>query len=61
MLGDKQHPIYTWLTSKELNKKGNYKVSWNFNKFLVGKNGELIEYFGSGTSPLSTDITNKLK
>ena len=58
--GKDQHPLYQWLTNKDMNKKDDYKVSWNFNKFLVGKNGELIEYFGSGTSPLSDDITKNL-
>ncbi|MBU2913927.1 MULTISPECIES: glutathione peroxidase [Reichenbachiella] len=58
--GDEQHPVYTWLTSKSENGKGDYKVSWNFNKFLVDENGQLIEYFSSNVKPLSEDITKYL-
>jgi glutathione peroxidase len=46
--GDTQAPLYTFLT-KESSKPG--KISWNFNKFLVGRDGQLIERYGSGTAP----------
>ncbi len=55
--GSKQHPIYDWLTSKSKNNKKDFKVSWNFNKFLVDENGLLIDHFNSKTSPLSIEIT----
>lgn len=45
--GDGIHPLYAWLTA---HPNGN-KVSWNFNKFLVGRNGDLITHFGSRTAP----------
>lgn len=54
--GDEQAPIYTWLTSKELNGKEDAKVSWNFNKFLVDENGEWVAHYGSRTNPLSDEI-----
>lgn len=60
VLGKEQHPIYTWLTSKNQNGKDDYKVSWNFNKFLLDENGKLIAYFGSKTKPLSSEITSLL-
>lgn len=60
VLGKNQHPIYQWLTQKELNGKDNYKVSWNFNKFLLDENGKLIAHFGSKTKPLSKEITSLL-
>lgn len=59
--GDKQHPLYTWLTKKENNGVDNYSISWNFNKFLLNEQGELIGYFGSGVSPTSEKITSLLK
>ena len=59
--GKDQHPIYKWLTQKELNGKGDYKVSWNFNKFLIDEEGNLIEYFASGVNPLSQEITKYLE
>lgn len=59
--GSDQHPIYKWLTSKELNGKDNYSVKWNFNKFLIDENGALMAYFGSGTNPMSEEIVDLIK
>tara|TARA_B100000886_G_C20424036_1_gene493020 strand:- start:1437 stop:1925 length:489 start_codon:yes stop_codon:yes gene_type:complete len=59
--GNNQHPLYYWLTNKELNKLDDFDVSWNFNKFLISENGELISYFKSGVNPLDNQITDKLK
>lgn len=47
------HPLYAWLTG---HPNGD-KVSWNFNKFLVGRDGDLIAHFGSRTSPDSENLT----
>ncbi len=59
--GRKQHEIYKWLTTKELNNHGDYKISWNFNKFLLDEKGQIIEYYGSKVSPLDEAITKHLK
>jgi glutathione peroxidase len=59
--GDNQHPIYQWLTNKELNGKGDYSVSWNFNKFLIDENGKLLEYFPSKVKPMDEEILKYLK
>src|SRR6056297_1248061 len=39
--GDDMHPLYKWLTSKELNGVEDSKVKWNFQKYLVSENGTL--------------------
>tara|TARA_B110000503_G_C7155207_1_gene416997 strand:- start:2756 stop:3229 length:474 start_codon:yes stop_codon:yes gene_type:complete len=59
--GNKQHPIYQWLTSKNLNNKKSSSVKWNFQKYLVSPEGELIDYYFSITKPLSSKITKHLK
>lgn len=59
--GKNQHPVYQWLTSKELNNKDDYSVSWNFNKFLVSPDGELLAYFGSKVEPMGEEIRSLLK
>ena len=59
--GDTQHPLYQWLTKKELNGAQSTSVKWNFQKYLVDKNGELIDYYFSITKPTSSKITNHLK
>lgn len=48
------HPLYAWLTSE----KG--KVSWNFNKFLIGRDGLVKEQFGSMVKPLSPELTSAI-
>ena len=52
--GDNQHPLFAYLTGKASPKPG--KVSWNFNKFLIGRNGKLVERFGSLTKPGSKKL-----
>jgi glutathione peroxidase len=59
--GDDQHPLYTWLTSKKLNGKKSSSVKWNFQKYLVDTEGNLIDYYFSITKPLSSKITKHLK
>lgn len=59
--GESQHKLYSWLTDKKLNGKTNSTVKWNFQKYLVGPEGQLIEYFYSITKPLSSKITSILE
>lgn len=59
--GSNQHPLYKWLTSKELNGRKNSSVKWNFQKYLIDKDGNLIDYWYSLTSPTSSKITNYIK
>ncbi|MEY2924963.1 MAG: hypothetical protein RLZZ337_1511 [Bacteroidota bacterium] len=54
--GGDQHPIYQWLTKRELNGKDNYKVGWNFNKFLIDENGNLVAHYESGVKPLDPQL-----
>jgi glutathione peroxidase len=48
--GDKA-PLYKFLTEKQTNPQFAGEVSWNFNKFLVGRDGTIAGRFGSRTSP----------
>jgi len=59
--GDRQHPLYTWLCSKEKNGKSNSTVKWNFQKYIVDEKGEFINYFFSTTKPMSPKITSLVK
>lgn len=58
--GSNQYPIYAWLTKKELNGEKSSSVKWNFQKYLVDENGNLIDYYYSMTKPLSKKITKHL-
>jgi len=50
------HPLYQWLCSQEENGHSDNQVNWNFNKFLIGPEGNLISYFSSSVDPLDDRI-----
>ena len=59
--GDNKHPLYQFLTNKELNGVKSSSVKWNFQKYLVDENGKLIDYWYSLTKPMSKKITKHLQ
>lgn len=47
---DKRHPFYKWIADE----LGDTQLPrWNFHKYLIGKDGALVESFGSKEAPLS--------
>ena len=58
--GSEKHPLYSYLTDKKLNGKKNSSVKWNFQKYLVDENGNLVDYWYSITKPKSKKITKHL-
>lgn len=56
--GRNMHPLYKWLTSKSLNGIENSKVAWNFQKYMINENGELIGHFASMKKPTSKEIVD---
>ena len=56
--GDNAHPLYKFLTSEKKGLLGTEKIKWNFTKFLVNKDGEPVNRYGSSTTPeqIETDI-----
>ncbi|UMB62255.1 glutathione peroxidase [Lutibacter sp. A80] len=58
--GDNQHPLYAWLTKKELNGVKSSSVKWNFQKYLIDENGNYIDFYYSLTKPMSSKITKQL-
>jgi glutathione peroxidase len=59
--GPDQAPLYKFLTSKDTNPKFAGPIEWNFNKFLVGRDGQLIARFKSPQDPLSPDVMNAVE
>ncbi|MCD4665131.1 MAG: glutathione peroxidase [Bacteroidales bacterium] len=56
--GDDIDPVYKWLTSKEENGVMDTKVKWNFQKYMIDENGNLIDFVRPKESPMSEKITN---
>jgi glutathione peroxidase len=52
------HPIYQWLKSQP---GGAGDITWNFNKFLVGKDGKLIKRWAEGTEPDAVEVTTAIE
>ena len=51
VLGDDQHPLYSFLTAKETDPEFSGPITWNFNKFLVDRSGKIIARFDSKDTP----------
>lgn len=58
--GDDMHPLYRWLSTKELNGWNSDAPKWNFAKYLVNEKGELVKFFGSGVKPMSHEILSAI-
>lgn len=56
--GNDQHPLYAWLTSESLNGKMDSEVKWNFQKYLIDENGQLVEVIEPKTQPDSEEVIN---
>lgn len=49
--GDKADPLFKYLSSKAPGIMGLKSIKWNFTKFIIDKNGEVIERFAPQTNP----------
>jgi len=58
--GEGIHPLYKYLTSLE-NSDFKGEISWNFEKFLFGKDGKLLRRFKSKESPSSDEFKAAVK
>lgn len=56
--GSKIQPLYQWLVEQSKDKA---KVSWNFEKFIIGKDGKLVGRYKSAIKPLSKEITAEIE
>ena len=56
--GPRADPLYQWLTAEKPGLLGSKVIKWNFTKFLVGKDGEVIKRYAPADPPaaLAKDI-----
>lgn len=59
VLGDNKAPLYALLTNNDSVEKGDIK--WNFEKFLISKDGKIIERFRSKVEPESKEMTSAIE
>ena len=57
--GPAAHPLYKWLSAEAPGLLGSKSIKWNFTKFLVGKDGQVIRRYAPTDKP--ADMTNDVK
>ncbi len=59
--GDDRHPLYKYLTERETNPDFAGQIKWNFNKFLVGRDGRILARFDSADKPEDARVTQAIE
>jgi glutathione peroxidase len=59
--GEDQDPLYTYLTSKQTDPEFAGDITWNFNKFLIDRNGKIVARFSSKDTPESEAVTQAIE
>ena len=59
--GPKRHPVYGFLTAAQSAPDGAGDIQWNFAKFLVDRNGNVMARFASKTTPDSPQLTGAVE
>jgi glutathione peroxidase len=59
--GKDQTPLYAYLTNQETKPTGKGNISWNFEKFLIGRDGKVAARFSPGTSPSDTIVVKAIE
>jgi glutathione peroxidase len=59
--GDEKHEVYKWLTRKEINGVMNSVVKWNFQKYMISKDGQLVGFAAPSDKPYSEKILDFIK
>ena len=58
VVGDNKAPLYKWLTEKSQNGKMDAEVQWNFQKFMIDENGQLVDFAAPREDPFCDKIIN---
>jgi glutathione peroxidase len=55
------HPLYKFLTEKSTDPKFAGKITWNFNKFLIDRKGNIVNRFDSKTEPQNPEVIKAIE
>ncbi|KEO72495.1 glutathione peroxidase [Anditalea andensis] len=58
--GVDKHPLYRWLSDKDMNGWNDKEPAWNFSKYLIDEQGKLVDFFPSAVSPMDEKILQHL-
>ncbi|OIN61075.1 glutathione peroxidase [Arsenicibacter rosenii] len=56
VVGDNQHPLYQWLSKKDLNGWNDQAPKWNFCKYVVDEKGQVTHFFASAVKPTAPEF-----
>ncbi|MGV3486164.1 MAG: glutathione peroxidase [Planctomycetaceae bacterium] len=59
--GENAAPIYQYLTSKDAKPVGSGKISWNFEKFLIDRKGQIAGRFSPRTTPSDAELVKAIE
>jgi len=59
--GNQAHQLYQFLSDKKKNGKVSSVPKWNFHKYLVNKNGEVVDFYYSLTSPVANRVKKSIQ
>lgn len=59
--GDDIHPLYKFLTDPASDPNFSGPITWNFNKYLIGRDGSIIGRYDSKVEPLSPELTGDIE
>ncbi|MFT3926810.1 MAG: glutathione peroxidase [Myxococcales bacterium] len=61
VLGDQKDPLYDYLTKQATQPDGPGDISWNFAKFVIGKDGQVVARFSPKVAPDDADIAEAIE
>lgn len=59
--GVDKHPLYRWLSDKDLNGWNDKEPSWNFCKYFIDENGQLKKFLPSSVKPMDEEIISLIQ
>lgn len=59
--GEGADPLYKFLTAKDLKPAGTGKISWNFEKFLIDREGNVVHRFEPRTKPEDAEVVKAIE
>lgn len=59
--GSDIHPLYKFLTEKESDPKFPGEIGWNFEKFLIGRDGQVIDRFNPKVKPDADEVVKSIE
>jgi glutathione peroxidase len=59
--GEDIHPLYTFLTEEVTNPDFAGEITWNFNKFLIGRDGDILARFATNIEPDNPEVLDAIE